>query len=213
MTINWTGAVKKGEHCIAFSLIGQTPANKLPSGLACVRLDDHAAVIAEPQPALAVVGEYGQAKGEIVILAADHLYGHALTCAGIHSVLASSDAPLDLDWDFSTGVLNVVVTRPTILQLDLLTTGKLQLDGEPAKVERTGETYKISLPEGRHVLRDASPAIDARAALETALHRLLAQGDRVSRGGTSVCPLLGKAGCSSVAGGVRGTRWRQGALR
>ena len=174
-------------------------------------MDDHTpAVIAEPQPALAVVGEYGQAKGEIVILAADHLYGHALTCAGIHSVLASSDAPLDLDWDFSTGVLNVVVTRPTILQLDLLTTGKLQLDGEPAKVECAGETYKISLPEGRHVLRDASPAIDARRPWKYRSPSSPGTRRQGGRGGTSVCPLLGKAGCSSVAGGVRGTRWRQG---
>lgn len=99
--MNWNGAVQTGRHRIAFYLIGQTAA-KSPSTLACVRLADNAAALTLPQPALAVVGALGRTalpgprdgpegpsyangtsaemiKGELVVLAEDHLYGRAMT--------------------------------------------------------------------------------------------------------------------------------------
>ncbi len=178
IAMNWHGAVKQGEHRIAFYLIAQTPSTS-PSALACTRLADNAASLALPQPALAVVGEYGQAKGQLVVLAEDHLFGHAMTSAGIGNPLVSSAEPVDLDWDFAGGVVNVVATKPTTLRLGLSAADKLQVNGEPAKTESTGGTCSLALPEGRHVLTGASPAAELGSELATALNRLLAQGRSV----------------------------------
>jgi len=178
VTMSWNGAVRNGGRRIAFYLIGQRPS-KSPRALACTRLADNAAAIALPQPALGVVGEYAEVKGQLVVLAADHLYGHALSSAGSGSVLLSSDAPVDIDWDFRSGVANVVAAETTTLRLSLSTPEKLRMDGQPAKADRAGGIHSVRLPKGRHVLTGASPATEAGTRLATALERLLVQGRRL----------------------------------
>ena len=178
VTMSWTGAVKKDGHRVAFYLIGQT-APKSASRLACTRVADNAAALALPEPALGVVGEHAQMKGDLVVLAEDHLYGHALVSAGVDDVLASSDVPVDLDWDFASGAANVVVAKQTTLRLSLTTADTLRVDGEPAKARHANGIYSIELSEGRHVLSGASPAAEARSGLAAALERLLAQGQEL----------------------------------
>jgi len=178
VTMHWSGAVKKGEHRIVFYLIGRTPLGS-PGAPACNRVADNAAALALPQPALGVVGEYVQTKGELVVLAEDHLFGHALWRAGIGNSLVSSDAPVDLDWDFASGVVNVVAPKQTTLRLSLTTADKLRMDGEPAKARHAGGIYGVPLPEGRHVLSGAFPATDVRRETAAALKRLLAQGQKL----------------------------------
>jgi len=175
VTMSWYGPAKKDKHRIAFYLIGQTTSES-PHSLACLRVADNAVALALPEPALGVVGEYGEVKGDLVLLAEDHLYGHALTSAGVQEVLVSTDAPMDLDWDFTSGVANVVATRPATLRLSLATADKLRLDSQPAAVQPAGEFYSIQLPEGRHVLTGASPAAEAGTRLAAALKRLPAEG-------------------------------------
>lgn len=178
VTMNWTGAVEKNSHRVAFYLIGQTDP-KAASRLACTRVADNAAAMALPEPALGVVGEHGQTQGDLVVLAEDHLHGHALTRAGIEDVLVSSDVPVDLDWDFTSGVANVVAAKPTTLRLSLAAANTLRVDGEPAKARHANGTCSIELAEGRHVLSGASPAAEARGGLAAALERLLAQGQKL----------------------------------
>lgn len=178
VSMKWNGAVEKGDHRFAFYLIGQT-TSRPPASLACVRVADNAAALALPEPALAVVGKYGQASGELAVLAEDHLYGHALTSAGIESVLLSSDVPVDIDWDFNGGVVNVVATKPTTLGLSLAAPDKLKVNGEPAKTQRVDGIDSVQLPEGRHVFTGASPATDSRTQLVGALQHLLAQGRKL----------------------------------
>lgn len=178
VTMHWRGAVKKGEHRIAFSLIGQTAA-KSPSTLACVRLADNAAVLALPQPALGVVGAYEQTRGELVVLAEDHLFGRALTSAGIGQAFVSSDAPVDVDWDFTSSLVHVVAAQPTTLRLSLKTPGELRLGGQTVRGSAAGSIYRVALPAGRHVLSGASPATEATAGLATGLPRLLAEGRKL----------------------------------
>ena len=173
--MSWTGAVERDSHRLAFYLIGQTTLES-PGALACVRVAENAAALALPEPAVVVVGEYGQVNGELVVLAADHLYGHALQSAGIDGVLASSDVPLDLDWDFATGSAHVVASEPTTLRLALASPDKLQLGGEPVETQSSAGTCAIQLSEGRHILTGASPATEAGAALATALEGMLAKG-------------------------------------
>jgi len=178
VTMNWSGAVNKGEHRIAFYLIGKA-ASESANPLACLRVADNAVALLLPEPALGVVGEYGQTKGELAVLAKDHLYGHGTTSAGVEDVLVSSDVPVDLDWDFTTGAVNVVAARQTQLGLGLMAADKLQVDGQPAKAQRAGDIYSIQLPEGRHALTGARPATEAGTRLTAALERLLAQGEEL----------------------------------
>ncbi|MEA1949916.1 MAG: VCBS repeat-containing protein, partial [Planctomycetota bacterium] len=178
VTMRWNGAVKKGDRRFAFYLIGRT-TSKSPNSLACTRVADNVAAFALPEPALGVVGEYGQTKGKLAVLAEDHLYGHALTSAGIESLLLASSTPVDIDWDFNSGVLNVVATKPTTLRLSLSAADKLQVNGEPTKAQRVDGIDSVQLPEGRHIVTGASPAPDARAQLAGALQRLPAKGRKL----------------------------------
>ncbi|MBC8873043.1 MAG: VCBS repeat-containing protein [Planctomycetes bacterium] len=178
VTMSWNGAVQEDEHRIAFYLIGQTNSDS-PESLACNRVADNAAVLALPEAALAVVGEYGKTNGELVILAEDHLYGHAFLSAGIEEKLAMTDAPVDIDWDFTSGVATVVAAKQTTLMLCLTAADKLQVGGEPAKAQHANGICSIQLPEGRHVLTGASPAQEARLGTLAALKRLLAEGQKL----------------------------------
>ncbi|NUQ64449.1 MAG: hypothetical protein HUU20_18440, partial [Pirellulales bacterium] len=173
-TMDWTGPVQKGRRRIAFYLIGQALSGP-PDSLACLRVAENAAALALPQPAVVSVGEYGQVKGELVVLAEDHIHAHAATGA----VLASADAPLDLDWDFKSGELHVVAARPTELALSLSAADRLRLNGEPVKGRLSQAGYTIALPAGRHALTAALPAGEAHANLVVSLERIQSEGRKL----------------------------------
>ncbi len=156
VTMDWQGAVRRGDHRVVFYLIGQTPA-KTPGSLACSRLADNAAALAVPRPALAVVGQYGKMDGDLVVLAVDHLFGLGLTSAGVVTPLVASDHPVDLDWDFASGTLHVVAARPTALRLALASVENLHLDSAPLEVPVQADEVQVALPAGRHVLAGAIP--------------------------------------------------------
>ena len=182
VTMSWHGEVQKDEHRIAFSLIGQTGSDSHNS-LACDRLGDNAAVMAIPQAALAVVGEFGHTNGDLVILAEDHLAGHALLSAGIDDVVVSSDAPVEIDWDFASGEATIVATKETTLALWLASADTLRVDGDAVRLDHTNQTHSIRLSEGRHSLTGALPPSDFGVALAVALKRLQEEG-RKGRVGT-----------------------------
>lgn len=173
VTMDWDGAVQQDQHRIAFYLIGQT-ASPSPGSLACERIAGNAVALALPQPALAVVGEYGEAKGGLVVMAEDHLYGHAMT----GGVLALSDVPVDMDWDFAKGEVHVVAARPAALGLSLAAPGSLRLDGEPVSGRAAGGIHTLSLSPGRHLLTGASPATEAHAKLAALLRRVRSEGQK-----------------------------------
>jgi len=175
VTMTWNGAVRDGEHRIAFYLIARADA---PDAPACTRLADNAAALAVPQAALAVVGEWRQVKGDLVVVAEDHVYGRALTAAALDGVLAASDAPIDLDWDFTSGVVHVVASRPTTLSLNVAAADALRVDGRPAQARSADAVARVALPEGRHVLTGAVPGA-ASAGLAPALDRLVAEGRKL----------------------------------
>ena len=207
VTMTWDGAVSKGEHRTAFYLIGQT-ASKSPSALACLRLADNAAALALPQPALVFTGEYGQAKGEFAVLAEDHLYARGLTSAGIGRVLVSSDAAVDLDWDFASGVGHVVATQTTTLRLSLAAADQLRMDGEPLPRSLAEGVCSVAVPKGRHVLTGASPAAEARTELVAALQRLLAEGRKLRAEASALAGPTAEASRCRVARRVHSARLR-----
>ncbi len=175
VTMKWEGAAKTGGHRLAFYLM--TPAaTGVSVPRACIRLSDHAAALALPQPALAVAGRQDQTVAALAVLADDHLFGHALTGAGIDRALVSSDKPVDIDWDFTTGTVNLVISQPTTLGLAIAEPERLRLGGQPVAVQSTGRSVNVFFPEGRHVLGGAFPAGDLLAALSDSLRRMLATG-------------------------------------
>ncbi|MBN2295357.1 MAG: hypothetical protein JXM70_23200 [Pirellulales bacterium] len=192
VTMKWNGSVKKGDHRFAFYLIGRA-TSKSPNSLTCARVADNVAALTLPEPALGVAGTYGRVRGQLVVLAEDHLYGQALTSAGIESPLLLSSAPVDIDWDFNSGMVNVVATKPVILKLSLATADKLQVNDKPTKVQHKDEVYGIQLSEGRHKLTGASPTADVRAQLAGDLGRLAVEGrklrtERLATSGRKIKP-------------------------
>jgi len=178
VTMAWNGAVQKGNHRIAFYLIGQSDSDS-PNPLTCNRVADNAATLALPQAALAVVGEYGKTNGKLVILAEDHLYGHAFLSAGIEEKFAMSDAPVDIDWDFASGVVNVVASKQTTLMLGLKSADNLRVESETAKARHVNGISIIEMPKGRHILTGATPDKEAHVGTLAALKRLLAEGQKL----------------------------------
>ena len=178
VAMTWNGAVAKDARRTVFYLIGQAASNA-PAKLACTRLAEGAAALALPQPALAVAGAYAEVNGQLAVLATDHLYGRAITSAGAGGVLFASDAPVDLDWDFKTGIANLAAAEPATLRLCLAAADALRIDGRPAGADRAGGLCRVRLPQGRHTLTGASPPGEAAAHLAAALGGLLAQGRRL----------------------------------
>jgi len=190
-TMEWRGPVRSGEHRIFFSLIGPRPgggpARRAPTGAgeeSCARLAANAAALALPEPALAVAGRYGEIEAELAVLAEDHLYGHRLTRAGIPdraapAALVASDAPVDLDWDFASGTLALVVAQETQLKLALASTEALRLNGQPwaGRGESDG-LVPFTLPAGRYRLEGAFMEPPVQQRLADALAELGLEGRR-----------------------------------
>jgi hypothetical protein len=155
--LKWQGAVKQGTRRKFFALVG--PHGSTPqTSLQCVRLSDEAVALRLPQPAVAVSGQYRETSGELVVLASDHLFGHNFTRAGLQGLLASSDVPVQLDWDFKTGQLHVVTDRPAKLALALSPAAKLHSNGNPLATTLQGGLTTLALPAGRHTISGAQPA-------------------------------------------------------
>ncbi len=166
INMTWRGAVNQGEHRIFFHLLGQT-TDGADQPLECVRIADNAAALALPSPAIAVIGKHEVIEGELVILASDHLYGYRLRAAGakpspISSLrqppLVRSDAPVDLDWDFASGALEIVAAEHSRVQLSLEARDQVMVDGEAGKGTRGDGGYTaFELPPGRHTFTGAMP--------------------------------------------------------
>lgn len=155
VNMQWVGPVTSAQRRKVFYLLGERSGN---ASLACLQVSAQAAMAAVPQAALVVAGEEGLTRGELVVLAEDHLYGHALRQAGVAQPLVAADQPVDIDWDFATGALHVVTTTDTTLQVQAQT-GSLEL----------------VLPSGRHVREGVQPAPAALSALGEELRARLAQ--------------------------------------
>ena len=178
VSMAWSGAVKKDEHRIAFYLVAPAGPKASDTPLCC-RVADNAVAIALPQPAVASVGEYGNIQGKLVVLATDHLFGHAVTSVGVSGPpMFASDAFVDVDWDYASGVVNVVAPKPVTLRLNLNETDTLRVDGATAPARRQGDVFRVPLSAGRHQLSGALPAAAAQSRLASALEGLQTAGKR-----------------------------------
>lgn len=176
-TQEWNGPVKKGQHRIFFSLVAMRPEQPGKS-LQCVQLADNAAAFSLPQPGVASVGEYLGMKGDLVLLATDHLSGKGVTEAGLSKGILKSTSPVHVDWDFPSGVLEVVAPVAARLSLALPANQSLRLDGKTTKGEQsTDGLVTVALSPGRHRLDGATLAKALVQDLETQLLSRLAAGN------------------------------------
>ena len=176
-TMTWTGPVAEGRQKHFFSLV-------LPGGraAACKRLDDNAAALALPAPALAVAGSYEGMEAELVIAASDHLYGKGVTRVG---GMFAAEAPVEIDWDFAKGVIHIATPEPTRVGFVTSEPDSLRLDGQPWKVaSREGGLAFYDLPAGRHTIETAVPS---QAALDAYTARLSELGRTATAIRTQEC--------------------------
>lgn len=141
LELAWEGTAREGQSRHFFTLLAPQPAEDT---LLCSRLSDNAAVLALPQPALAVCGEHDGITGELVILAADHLYGRAVQRAGIgEATVLTADAPVEVDWNFVTGSLTARNPGPTAATVQFAGQTLSVAPGEEATVAAAPDTATL----------------------------------------------------------------------
>ena len=159
-TMTWQGPVHQGETKMFFSLVGIEPGTKSPS-LACCRLGMNGAALALPEPAYVILGPRLQAGKTVTLVAADHHF--ALASAGLAGLWQAS-APVDLDWDFAKGTVEIVTPKAVEIGLVLRPGAEPLVDGKPP-AGTPGDAVRLRLEPGRHAITGAL----AREAILTAL--------------------------------------------
>jgi hypothetical protein len=159
-----TVEARKDEEVILFSLIALDDAStKGGPRASCARLSANSVLLRYPgsngrlELGLAVTGPHDCTDAEVAILTPSHLFGLRLTRVGPDRPMIASSAPVDVDWDFEAGSLVIEAEREMDLSL-VLASASARLDGQSA----TGRAAKdglvsFTVPEGRHVLKDARP--------------------------------------------------------
>ena len=130
------------------------------------------AALSLPEPALAVVGEYEGIAGDLVILAGDHLSGVGLVRSDLGGLLIRAEAPVHVDWDFASGVLEIVTSEETKVHLGLADGASLRDEAGDAA---GGGTGTLLLPTGRHSFSQAHPQADALATITERAESAVAQ--------------------------------------
>ncbi len=148
----WRGAVRKDARRAFFALIGKT------GSVECARLADNAAALALPQRAVCVAGEWEDNRGDLVVLAENHVVGVGLLRADGDRGLLVADEPIDLEWDFAEGRAEFVARGPTKLTASVAKGVAPQ--GDNAAVLGQGDdvgTMAIQIRAGRTTIRDMRP--------------------------------------------------------
>ena len=207
-TMEWLGAARKGQHRIFFSTLTRESADA--KALPCARVAENAAVLALPVRALAVVGQHGTARGDVLVMAADHVFARGLRNATLGTLLVAAPIPVDLDWDFTTGAMHVHASRPTEICIPLDWWRGARLDGGEAVREiriSEGTVGKVRIGAGRHVITDVRPSPDALGKLRERLVALSAEArarraERPGGGGQTELPALAEAWNAKLDGSV-----------
>jgi len=171
-TMKWLGPVRQEERKTFFSLVGIQPGTDKPT-MESHRIDDHAAALALPEPATAVVHAEGDTKAELVVRAGDHLFARAATRI---APLLEANRPVDVDWDLEKGTLHVVTTGSTTVMLTLDPSASPTLDDKPLAKAKAGAALRVQLAAGRHVVRAAVPQSKAVATMREDLKTELEKG-------------------------------------
>ncbi len=171
----WRGIVEKGSGRCFFSLVGGT-------GTACARLGVNAAALALPEPAVAALGEYQGLHGDLVVLASSHLHGVNATDVAFGDLLFHASAPVQVDWDFHSGTLEVVAGEEVELRLAVADPGSARVGGSvPGGGSDDSGMLTIGIPAGRHTVSGVLPDADTIEKVTARLEGLLEQGREARR--------------------------------
>jgi len=151
----WRRNARDGEKHTFFHLLCRN-AEGANDSLACLRLTDNAAVLALPESAVAVTGQYQNLQGDLVLMSEETLYGHAFRAAGLNQLLFASDVPVDADWDFESGKLSIVNNQPAKLSL-ALSSPNIAINGKTITGTKTNDLFVFNLPAGRQAITGARP--------------------------------------------------------
>jgi len=174
VTQEWNGAVKNGQRRFFFALLGA--AATLPCELRCIRLADNAAALALPQKAAAIVGEWQGNKADLLVLAEDHLFGKGVTRTGKEQGLLLANAPVDVDWDFAAGRMEVVTRGAALLTVAVADAATVRSNNPVVKGDSSPSGYlTLLLREGRTVVEGIKPAEAARREMIAQLGTWLEQ--------------------------------------
>jgi len=121
-----------------------------------------------PEAAIAVSGKYKGISADLMLLSENTLYGHALLSATLGQTLLSADCPLEVDWEFETGKLSLVNSKPVKLSL-ALSTPDVNLNGKMTKGKKEKELTLFNLAAGRHEITNAKPSSAVLKSLSTEL--------------------------------------------
>ena len=89
---------------------------------------------------------------------ASHLHGVNATGAALGASLFHASAPVQVDWDFQSGVLEAVAGEETEIRLAVADPGGVHVAGSvPGGVVDDGGVVTIVIPEGRHSVTGAAP--------------------------------------------------------
>ncbi|MGQ9732931.1 MAG: hypothetical protein ACUVX8_16865, partial [Candidatus Zipacnadales bacterium] len=175
-TMEWCGPVKRGTQRIQFSAIA--PCIEEERAPVCLRLADNVAAMALPEAAVAIAGKFENIEAETAIVSESHLFGRSLTSVAPNAPLLRADKPIDIDWEFSTGVVTVNVPDDTRVSLSFdpqRGTPKLD-DGPDLRWSNTGMEATTTLPHGRHVLTGVWIPDELREKLVSWLRHQLTTG-------------------------------------
>jgi hypothetical protein len=166
----WRGPVEKGGWQCFFSLLAGEDTS-------CARLGENAAALALPEPAVAAVGEYEGLRGDLVVLAGSHLHGVNLTEASLGAPVFRSSAPVQVDWDFQSGTLEVVADEETEIRLAVADPRGMRVGGRVLEDAGDGlSPATVRIPAGRHSMSGAVPDAAALERVTARLEGLLEQG-------------------------------------
>jgi len=194
-TQEWNGAAKKGQRGIFFALLG-THANDLR----CLRLAGNAVALLLPQKATAIVGDWEGNKGDLVLLAEDHLFGVGLTQTGKEQGLLLANAPVDVEWDFAAGRMEVVTRGAALLTVAVADAAAVRSDSPIVKGNASESGYMtLLLHEGRTVIEGIKPSDAARRDLGAQLGTWFEQASAKHAQSKKAVPAT-----SSPAAGLKG---------
>ncbi|MEN6303934.1 MAG: VCBS repeat-containing protein, partial [Armatimonadia bacterium] len=178
ITMEWRGAARNGQHRRFFHLLGANPTGS-DDGLACLQVAENAAALAVPEAGVVSCGDYKSNRAQLAILTEKSAYAQAARTLGLEETLLDSDVPVDVDWDFEKGVLNLSGGGGKLWLA--LQSPEVKIDGNPVKLKPEGKMTLITLangqllPAGRHVITGATPSTAAWKPLTASLPALLTQ--------------------------------------
>ncbi|MFW5867447.1 MAG: FG-GAP-like repeat-containing protein, partial [Armatimonadota bacterium] len=153
VVLQWIGTAREGQHRRFFSLLAPMRDEE---AIGAWQIDESAAVLALPNPALAVSGEYAEVVADAALLAVDHTVALGMT----KLPFATASAPVNVRWDYETETMIVEADEPTELAV-----GERTFTLEPG----THTLEDVRMLDHRWIQRVAELETQARAERERQL--------------------------------------------